>query len=154
MTPNSENWPTSRPEEAFDVDGMLGGLAKWLRISGFDAAYPCKKPSEDRYFVSANKRTRNPRVIVVQGNDPVEQLRQVLDAAQVTPDEHLFLSRCLLCNVPVREIPESEARGRVPLQIGAGISAFNECPRCGRIYWEGSHADRMRVRLRKIQKKT
>lgn len=146
--PNRERSRTSRSEEAFDVDGMLGRLAKWLRILGFDTAYPCRKPAEDRYFVTANKRARDPRAIVVEGAEPLEQLRQVLDATQAVPDPDLFLSRCLLCNVRVREIPNDDLRDRVPPGICAAISAFHECPRCGRIYWEGSHADRIRLRLR------
>ncbi len=146
---NSEDSRTFQTEEAFDVDGMLGRLAKWLRILGFDTAYPCRKPSEDRYFITANKRTRDPRAIIVEGSDPVVQLKQVLNAARVVPDPSLFLSRCLLCNVPVREILDDKARDRVPVGTCAAISVFNECPRCGRIYWEGSHADRIRLRLRK-----
>jgi uncharacterized protein len=147
---NRETFRTSQAEEAFDVDGMLGRLAKWLRILGFDTAYSCKKPSEDRYFVTANKRTRDPRAIIVEGSDPVEQLKQVLDAARVVPDPSLFLSRCLLCNVLVREIPNDKVRDRVPAGICEAVSVFNECPRCGRLYWEGSHADRIRLTLRKI----
>lgn len=146
--PNRDNTRTAEADEAFDVDGMLGRLAKWLRILGFDTAYPCGKPSEDRYFVTANKRITDPRAIIVEGDDPAEQLRQVLDAARVVPDPDLFLSRCLLCNVPVREIPKDRVRDRVPAEICEAISIFNECPRCGHIYWEGSHADRIRLRLR------
>ncbi|MBI5252276.1 MAG: hypothetical protein HY912_22505 [Desulfomonile tiedjei] len=147
--PNHIDDETHPEEEAFDLDGMLGRLAKWLRILGFDAAYPCKRPSEDRYFVTANKKVRDPRAIIVKGNDPVEQLREVLGAAQAIPRPGLFLSRCLICNIPVREVPRIRVLGRVAPQIHEAIHLFNECPCCGRVYWEGSHSTRIKLMLEK-----
>ena len=134
--------------EAFDVDGMLGGLARWLRILGFDTEYPRRGCSEDRYFVTANKKMRDPRAIVVKSNNPAEQLREVLDAAHIFPDPELFLTRCLICNTPVRKVSREKVRKRVPAQIYESVTLFNECPRCGRIYWEGSHSDRILRRLK------
>lgn len=134
--------------EAFDVDGMLGGLARWLRILGFDTEYPCTRRSEDRYFVTANKKMLDPRAIVVQSNNPSDQLREVLEAAHILPDPKLFLTRCLICNTPVRKIPREKVRKRVPAQIYESVTLFNECPCCGRIYWKGSHSSRILRRLK------
>jgi hypothetical protein len=85
--------------------------------------------------------------ITVSGEDPREQLRQVLEQAGIRPDPKLFLSRCLICNIPVRETERENAAGKVPDGIFQTSRNFNECPSCGRIYWEGSHAERMRKRL-------
>jgi uncharacterized protein len=135
-------------EEAFDVDGMLGHLAKWLRILGFDAEYPCKSPSEDRYFVTTNKKVRDPRAIVVTAGEPMKQLREVLEAAQIIPSADFFLSRCLICNIPVKDISRDEVLGQVPVKIGEKVLSFRQCARCGRIFWEGSHSDRIKIKLK------
>ena len=136
---------TDRP--CFDVDGMLGRLAKWLRILGFDAAYPRTAPGEGRYFVTAKEWTGGGQTIVVSGADPPEQLKQVLAEIDVRPDPSLFFSRCLICNVPVVEIPKAAAAGRVPEEILDSGTEFNECPRCKRVYWVGSHPGRIIRRL-------
>jgi uncharacterized protein len=136
---------TRRP--CFDVDGMLGRLAKWLRILGFDAAYPRSAPGEGRYFVTTKERIKGGQTIVVAADDPMRQLKQVLTATDVRPDSSLFFSRCLICNVPVVEIPKADAYGRVPEEIlGSGFE-FHECPLCRRVYWDGSHLIRIIRRL-------
>jgi uncharacterized protein len=138
---------SSADRPCFDVDGMLGRLAKWLRILGFDAAYPGMAPREGRYFVTAKEWTGGGQTIVVSGADPLEQLKQVLTAIDVRPDPSLFFSRRLICNEPVVEIPKTDAAGRVPEEIFDSWSEFHECPRCSRVYWEGSHLGRIIRRL-------
>ncbi len=134
----------------FGVDGMLGRLAKWLRILGFDTAYPRIAPEEGRYFVTTKERIRDGQTIVVCTDDPMEQLKQVLTEMDVRPDPSLFFSRCLNCNVPVVEIPKADVAGRVPEQIFCSRSEFHECPQCRRVYWEGSHLTRVIRRLKSM----
>jgi len=133
----------------FDVDGMLGALAKWLRILGFDAAYPCSGPSSGRIFVTGKRIAGRSDTLILEDQDPLAQLKQVLDEVGIAPDPDLFLSRCLACNVPVEEIPRDKAEGRVPEKILLRATVFNECPKCGRVFWEGSHGKRIRKRLHK-----
>jgi uncharacterized protein with PIN domain len=142
-----ETRDSSTQQPCFDVDGMLSRLAKWLRILGFDAAYPRTAPSEGRYFVTAREWTGGGQTIVVSTHDPMEQLKQVLTEIDVRPDPSLFFSRCLICNEPVVEIPKAAAAGRVPEEIFVSRSEFHECPRCRRVYWEGTHLARIIRRL-------
>ncbi len=88
--------------------------------------------------------------IIVTGEDLHEQLRQVLEQEGVCPDPDLFLTRCLICNVPVREATPEKVAGRVPERIFDKVAVFHECPVCGRIYWQGSHADRIKSKLQNI----
>jgi uncharacterized protein with PIN domain len=138
---------THVPEKGFDLDGMLGNLARWLRILGFDAKFPCKKVAQDRYFVTTNRKLKNPQVIRVQNASPLEQMKQILDLTGIVPSPNLFLSRCLSCNVPVREIAKQNVKGRVPDSVFSRNSTFHECPSCGKLYWEGTHAGRIKRRL-------
>jgi len=132
----------------FDVDPGLGPLAKWLRILGFDAAYPCGEPSSGRFFVTARQAAGRFGTITVRSADVLEQVKQVLDEMAVAPDPGLFFSRCLLCNVPVRPVSREQVAGKVPDHIAELVSEFNECPNCGRIYWQGSHFGRIKARLK------
>jgi hypothetical protein len=135
------------PSASLDVDGMLGRLAKWLRILGFDAAFPRSRPSEGRLFVTARRSVAYAGAIVVSGGDPSDQLRQVMEQAGIRPDPRLLLSRCLICNVPVREVQREDIAGKVPDGVFQRSRSFHECPECGRIYWEGSHAERIKKKL-------
>ena len=141
-------FPNSNQTLAFDVDGMLGGLAKWLRILGYDASYPISRPSFGRIFVTARKRVSFFPSVQVTHARPEAQLLRVLNELEITPDPALFLSRCLVCNVKVKSIPKEEVYGKVPPQIFKTCSEFNQCPVCSRIYWEGSHGERIIERLK------
>ncbi|HTY23778.1 MAG TPA: Mut7-C RNAse domain-containing protein [Desulfomonilaceae bacterium] len=145
MEINSKKFTTQQPY--FDVDGTLGRLAKWLRILGFDAAYPRSVPSPGRYFVTPRELSGDPRVVTVTAKDPMQQLKQVLSELELRADPDRFFTRCVICNVPVIEIPRTQVVGRVPKMIIRMKSEFHECPKCGRIYWEGSHLGRIKRRL-------
>jgi len=132
---------------AFDVDGNLGVLAKWLRILGFDAAFPRKSASRGRVFVTMNRFHDSPLTVVVEDADPIGQLKQVIADTGIIIREELFFTRCLLCNVPVREISPARAGGKAPEAILQTRRVFHECPLCHRVYWEGSHETRIKRRL-------
>ena len=57
------------------------------------------------------------------------------------------LSRCLICNAPLEEIPKDRAWGLVPPYVFCTQEWFRLCPVCNRFYWRGTHWERMRVVL-------
>jgi len=132
---------------AFDVDGMLGALAKWLRIVGFDAAFPCHRPGPGRFFVTAARFKQYATSVIVTAAAPLEQLREVLEQTEVILDPNRLLSRCLICNEPVVTVSHEQVAGRIPEQIRARRFTTRQCPACGRIYWQGSHHRRIVKRL-------
>ena len=143
----------------FFADDMVGKLARWLRLSGFDCAYErtiddealariaCR---EDRVVLTRDTRlaARFPglRVYRLDSEDPVEQLRQVRGVFSLNLRAELF-TRCLECNSVTEEVSKETVQGRVPAFVFQTQSEFHRCPGCGRIYWAGSHHDRMRERL-------
>lgn len=142
-----QNSSTEKPP-SFALDGMLGGLAKWLRILGFDAAFPCGGPEPGRLFVTTRSGPPLAGVVRIGHARPRDQLLKVLEQTGACPDADAFLSRCLLCNVPVQEIEKSMVGGKVPDTVFQHFSHFTCCPQCGRMYWEGSHGPRIRKALR------
>jgi uncharacterized protein len=144
------------------VDAMLGGLARWLRILGFDAAYDPSIPDDElarRGLVEGRRILTRDRSFpeewrvaqcTILEHDEVEaQLKEVLERFHLKERIRIF-SRCPVCNTLLEPLPRAEAQDRVPPRVHEVYDTFASCPGCGRIYWEGSHTLRMRARLREI----
>lgn len=148
--------------QRFVADRMLGKLAKWLRVLGCDVVYLkgaaeeeiLEKLQEGRTLLTRNRRARSwqgkGRVFVVKDNDPKIQLREVVKGLGLRDLEDAIFSRCLSCNNPLDKVGRDEVRQEVPEYIYQTQKEFHRCNNCGRIYWPGSHAVRMRQQLREI----
>ncbi len=137
-------------------DHMLGTLAKWLRLMGFDTEYPgplddtellAMARQEGRVLLTRDKElaSRSPEAIRVRSDDLDEQIREVasrLGLRVVDP-----LSRCSLCNAVLAAASPRDVGGLVPEGVLARHDTFWRCPSCGKVYWQGSHWDRMVERL-------
>jgi uncharacterized protein with PIN domain len=148
-----------RPPKLF-ADAMLGALARWLRALDLDVAYDPSlddpelvelSVAEGRTILTRDRRLTERRRarnhILIRSNDVAEQVRQVLETLGVHPDPGRLLGRCLRCNQPLVAMDPEEARARVPPWVARTQQEFRLCPGCGRIYWPGTHASRMRERL-------
>ena len=137
----------------FAADAMLGRLAKWLRLLGYDtlydptlddAALATVARAEERIVLTrdhALSERRGTRSILVTSQVPREQLSQLrreLGIGPVAP-----LSRCSLCNHPLEAMERDRAEGLVPPYVFATHTRFWRCAACGRLYWLGSHCARM-----------
>jgi uncharacterized protein with PIN domain len=75
--------------------------------------------------------------------------RQYADDFGLTAPDRLF-TRCRLCNLVLEPIDRECVHGRIPTSIADRAQSFAECSGCGRVYWEGSHTDRMRSVLARV----
>lgn len=146
----------------FVVDAMLGTLAKWLRILGFDALFDstwddhhlvrlCR--AEDRVLLTRDHQLalrRGVRVLLIESETLEDQLRQVLDELDLEPN-HTF-SRCPVCNEHLQTLDPEEARSRVPPYIAQTRSRFKSCPQCHRVYWRGTHWEHMEKTVTQLRK--
>jgi uncharacterized protein with PIN domain len=141
------------------ADAMLGRLARWLRIIGYDTEYDphiadetlvrrCWR--EGRILLTCDQRLAGewtiPRALVLRSGDALTQLREVVDRLALDRDRPLF-SRCPLCNALVQPVERTAVQDEVPERVWREQERFVRCPRCRRVYWEGSHTRRMRERL-------
>jgi hypothetical protein len=133
---------------------MLGRLAKYLRALGYDTIY-CRLPAEafvreaeaeGRVFVTLRRalpdgcRCR----MISPGEGPIEiQLRKIIESLRLKPDRDRVLTICLNCNVETREVPLDTIAERIPEKVREKVSSYRMCPKCGKIFWWGSHADRI-----------
>jgi len=143
------------------LDGMLGRLARWLRLLGYDAAYD--REASDHALVRrarAESRvllTRDRRLAARQGVQALliisehldEQVHQVRQALGPPPDPPL--SRCPACNTPLLPTAREAVRDRVPPYVWRRQREFRLCPGCHRVYWPGTHVERIQATLETIE---
>ncbi len=141
----------------FVVDCMLGKLAKWLRILGFDAAYWSKAGDdelldcarrENRVLLTKDHRlleaSRHIRNLFIDSDDWREQLDQVLRELELRPEIRPY-SRCLACNRTLKPLRKKEARNLVAPFVFERAATFAICPECGRVFWPGTHFEDMDI---------
>ena len=143
----------------FLVDATCGRLARLLRLLGLDAAYDrswddaavARIADRERRIVLSMDRALLKRSAVafgrlVRAHDPPEQLAEVLRHFGLRGPWAAF-SRCLECNAELTPVPKAEILHRLLPLTRQYYDVFFRCPACDRIYWPGSHHDRMRERL-------
>jgi len=147
----------------FLVDGMLGRLARWMRLLGLDADFRPGLPDDelieiavaaDRILVTrdrrlAGRRAVRDRVILIAAERWPDQVAELL-AGQPELGPIRPLTRCLRCNEPLVAVDAAVAAPAVPPYVLAHHREFRRCPSCGRIYWPGTHRERMREMLRRL----
>jgi uncharacterized protein len=146
----------------FVVDTMLGRLAHWLRAMGYDTVYlgPADDDrlleismAEDRILMTRDgrlARAAEERGCLIRAERLDDQLAEAVDKLGLSPPEADWLSRCLACNARLERREKVAIRALVPEYVFATQSEFMGCPGCGKIYWVGSHADRMLTRLGRV----
>ncbi len=148
--------------ERFIVDSMLGRLARWLRIIGYDTTYYNnirddllieRSLSEERWIVTRDTLLIKNRLLrghtFIRDNDPMDQLRQIVGELDLNIDKNL-LTRCLECNTRLTRAPRTDVFGVVPEYIYSATREFFLCLSCKRVYWKGSHIKRIREMLMKV----
>ena len=144
----------------FLCDHMLGSLAKWLRLLGYDTLYPgplgdretaAKAYDEGRVLLTRDRNlaSRVRGAVYVASDDKDEQLRAVIDKLRL--DLSNPLSLCSVCNVPIEEVDREKVQEKIPPAVLEIQTEFWKCPSCGRVYWQGSHWDDMIRRIRKLE---
>ncbi|MEW6270871.1 MAG: Mut7-C RNAse domain-containing protein [Thermodesulfobacteriota bacterium] len=139
----------------FAVDRMLGRLARWLRVLGFDAVYRPEMPGErllalaareQRVVLTRDARLRCPRgrvrVVHLAADRFRDQLRE-LDRTIPLGGVAGRPSRCVECNLAVEPLAADDVPASVPEYVRATQREFHRCPRCRRIYWPATHRERM-----------
>jgi uncharacterized protein with PIN domain len=63
-----------------------------------------------------------------------------------------MFTRCILCNEPLTDIAKEKARGRIPEYVFKTQDKFVCCPKCSRIYWQGTHWGNVVDTLKEIDK--
>ncbi len=142
---------------------MLGTLARWLRILGYDTEYERdvddevlvrRCVAEGRIALTKDRKLVERRALrnalLIRSKSLGGQVREVLAVTGEDPSDRPFLSRCVECNSALEDVSREDVRDRVPPYVFRTQRKFRSCPSCGRIYWAGTHRDRMLERLGRL----
>ncbi len=135
----------------FIADVMLGRLAKWLRIAGFDVSYSNKFSDEELMAISSREErvllSRDTRLLIrkpvrefifLESQDIQMQIRQVFEKMHIL-SLPFPLTRCLSCNEALIDTSRESVRDSVPLYVYKTQTRFKSCPKCRKIFWAGTH---------------
>lgn len=147
-------WPLRQVR--FVADAHLGGLARLLRLAGFDTLYDNHfhddeierlAVEEGRVVLSRDIELLKRRAVThgcyVHAQESWAQLRELVERLDLARLARPF-SLCLVCNAPLRDVDKADVLERLPPRVLGIHTRFKTCPVCGRVYWEGSHWQRMR----------
>ncbi|CAN7449005.1 twitching motility protein PilT [Pseudoduganella sp. LjRoot289] len=143
----------------FIADAHLGGLARFLRMAGFDTLYDNNMGDREIEVISAEQQ----RIVLTRDRDllkrrgvthgcyvralkPELQLREIVDRLDLAASMRPF-TRCLRCNAPLRAVGKDEVLHRLPPAVRERHQLFVACDVCGGVFWQGSHWQRMRAVL-------
>ena len=132
---------------------MLGRLCRWLRILGEDAAYftgngkggILYRSLKERRVILTRDSSLAPRkaygVYHVGSCDFRVQLKEVKERFGITVSKDRIFTRCAGCNSVLAQAEKRSVRGKVPGYIFSSHESFACCPRCGKVFWRGTHGE-------------
>jgi uncharacterized protein with PIN domain len=151
----------------FIADGMLGKLARWLRILGQDVKY--SNQSDDAELVAIAEKEQ--RVLLtrdlelyqhavakgidafyVEGRTEAEKLAKLAERFDFSLTIDLRRSRCPRCNTRIRLTPKETIAEKVEKNTLIHYDEFWKCPKCGQVYWQGAHWKGIQATLEEAKK--
>ncbi|WP_457597161.1 Mut7-C RNAse domain-containing protein [Hydrogenimonas sp.] len=141
-------------ETRFVCDVHLAKVAKYLRLLGFDTVWHHDMGDDEllgwtrcgRIGLTCDRELqgRAPgRVVLLRCEEAGRQVARLSAMFGLARHAHPF-RRSLCCNRPVVAVAKADAKDGVPLQTYRWLRGYWACPKCGKLYWRGTHARRMR----------
>jgi len=148
--------PLPLRDPRFVADVHLGKLARHLRMAGFDVLWDNAWDDDEivrtaslqrRTILTRDKgmlrRREVERGYFVRATESGAQLAEVLRALQLETRVAPF-TRCRVCNSLLEDVPKAAVLDRLPEKVRSFYDRFKRCPGCERVYWEGTHYERMK----------
>lgn len=154
--------PPSAHQPRFLCDAMLGSLARWLRFFGFDSIFLEPGPedrvlaeqarAEGRWLLTRDRElaSAGPRTMLVRADNLEDQLVEVFGRLDLRPDATLENARCSECNGELVDVTREVVAEVAPPYVLATAPRFRRCTGCRRVYWPGSHGDRILERMKAV----
>ena len=142
----------------FIADHMLGSLARWLRMMGYDTVYDKRMDdgaiakaarAESRFIITRDRElSKEPGAYYLDKDDLDQQLGEVAAKFGLRFSEDRI--RCSVCNGDLKDLSKTEAAGSVPEGALQANDKFWKCSQCGKVFWKGTHWNGIMERLRKL----
>ncbi len=152
----------------FILDGMLGKLARWLRMMGHDVKYSNDIGDPDLLSIAKEEKrvllTRDfalyQRAIAngldtfyVEGTTEVERLSELAHRFNLQLNIDLENSHCPKCNTKLQSVPKKDIENKVEKNTLVHYDVFWRCLKCEAVYWQGGHWTKIRETLEKAKEK-
>lgn len=156
--------PIPLREIKFVLDVHLGKLAKYLRMLGFDTMFCTALDDHEIVEISLHEQrivlTRDKGLLKdknlthgywVRNITPEKQLQEIISKCDLATKINSF-TRCMECNGQLQLIAKDEVKQDLPENVGQYYQKFSRCLSCRKIYWEGTHYQKMQAFIRRILK--
>jgi uncharacterized protein with PIN domain len=147
----------------FICDDNLGKLTKYLRILGFDTSFQENfedngllrlADSEQRFLLTRDHnmlgRTHPYGLLLLEDDDPLLQLKTLIEKLSLKIDVGRLFIRCSRCNLICHEVDKSQIANEVFPYILRTQEIISQCPSCRRYYWKGTHYGRLLTKLKSV----
>lgn len=157
------------PVEKFLCDGMLGSVARWLRLLGFDAAYAGSALDDAEVLAWAEREKRflatrdlqlvqramkrGIGVLLLKDGPKEEQLLILLMHSGATLDPAKFFTRCTDCSGLLEKVPKESVLDAIPEAVAREQTDFRRCPECKHVYWQGSHVTEIEKKILELARR-
>jgi uncharacterized protein with PIN domain/DNA-directed RNA polymerase subunit RPC12/RpoP len=149
-------------EIRFFADVNVASVVRWLRAIGIDTAWEDaigdadlirRAIEEKRFVLTLDKRIllefRADNVLLLTNEEPLAQFAEVVNRFNLSKPLEFF-TRCLVCNTRLRAAETQEITENAPPRVRETQATFRFCTLCNKVYWEGSHARRMRAAIESV----
>lgn len=147
----------------FILTSELGRLCRWLRILGYDAYYfrgsqsslVIRALQEGRTIVTRRRKIAEEKVlskVVLRSERLGEQLNELEEKLGIKFNLNGLFARCSFCNQEVVEVEKDKVKDKVPEYVYQTQKNFFKCPKCKRIFWQGTHWDLARKYFQEIKR--
>ena len=153
----------------FLVDAMLGNIAKKLRLLGFDSEYSSdikdeeivlRAKKENRILLTKdlpllkNAKKQSIQAFWIEGKSEIDQLVQIFKKFSVrSVSISGNTSRCTECNGMLEHVQKDMIKDSIPDGVLKQNNDFWQCRQCKKIYWEGTHIERLQKFVRELNEK-
>jgi uncharacterized protein with PIN domain len=152
----------------FLADGMLGKLTRWLRMLGHDVKYSNKLDDAELASIAKKERrilltkdlelyqratAKGINAFYVAGENEAARLAELAKRFSIALVIDLENSRCPKCNTKLQVALKEKLTDKVTKNTFAYYSDFWKCSRCGQIYWQGAHWNRICATLKAAEDK-
>jgi uncharacterized protein len=158
-----DDWFLQSAAVKFVCDAGLGGLARWLRACGYEARWR-QDISDDDLIKEAQRFSAVllttdgglmerrllrdgliPAIWVSPSLETSEQLTHVLEELRLP----ILQPRCMSCGGELIEVPKEKVADQIPPRTLRWLNQYFQCQDCGKLFWHGTHWQRIRERLAK-----
>lgn len=138
----------------FIIDGMLGKLARWLRMLGHNVIYSTKLDDFELIDIAKKEKcvilTRDLKLcksalsndleaFYIEGCTEAEKLANLGERFNISLDINMENSRCPRCNAQIIMTPKEKIKDKIKKNTFSHYNEFWKCTYCGKVYWQGAH---------------